>query len=102
MGATTIVEAKAVETKKGVGRVSNTPREIETETGSVTQIAQEIESGIVEEVEMNQADRKTVQGTEARAGAGIAGIETIETTREIEVEAVRVAETAATETGRTP
>ena len=47
MGTTTIAEAKAVETRKEVGRETDTAREIETETGSVTQTAQEIEIGIV-------------------------------------------------------
>jgi hypothetical protein len=35
-GTTTIVEAKAVETRKGVGRETDTTREIETVTDSVT------------------------------------------------------------------
>ena len=33
---TTIVESKAVETRKGVGRETDTMRQIKTETGSVT------------------------------------------------------------------
>jgi hypothetical protein len=41
------VEAQPVETRKGVGRETDATREIETETGSVTQTAQEIETGIV-------------------------------------------------------
>jgi hypothetical protein len=47
VGTTTIVEAKAVETRKGVGRETDTTREIEAEAGSVTQTAHEIETGIV-------------------------------------------------------
>ena len=43
-GTTTIVEATAVDTRKVVGRETDTTREIETETGSVTQTAQEIDS----------------------------------------------------------
>ena len=39
--------SKAVETRKGVGRETDTTREIEAEAGSVTQTAQEIETGIV-------------------------------------------------------
>ena len=46
-GSTTIVEAKAVEARKGDGRETDTTRERETETGSMTQTAQEIETGIV-------------------------------------------------------
>ncbi len=41
------MEAKAVETRKGVGRETDTTREIEAEAGSVTQTAHEIETGIV-------------------------------------------------------
>ncbi len=52
MGTTTIVEANAVETRKGVGRETDTTREIETEADSVM-----------------------------HTGAGIAGILTVETTR---------------------
>jgi hypothetical protein len=46
-GSTTIVEAKAVEARKGDGRGTDATRERETETGSITQTAQEIETGIV-------------------------------------------------------
>ena len=60
------------------------------------------------EAETDPTDRKTEEMTETRTG--IAGIETIETTREIQFEAVSVADTAteietetvaATETGST-
>ncbi len=40
-----------VETRKGVGRETDTTKEMETEAGSVTQTAQEIETGIVETTE---------------------------------------------------
>ena len=60
MGTTTIVEANAVETRKGVVRETDTPREIETEAGSV---------------------------------AGIAGVQTIDTTRKTETMTFSVAQT---------
>jgi hypothetical protein len=103
-----MVEAKAVETSKGVGRETDTTREKEAEAGSVTQTAQEIETGIV--AATDQTGRKTEESTAARTGAGIGGIETIETTRETEIKAFNVAQTgteietgtvAATETGST-
>ena len=123
--------AKAVETRKGVGRETDTTRGMETEAGSVKQTAQEIETGIVaatkkermpkrggpasylimsmsrtsrfwttviqessSEAETEQTDRKTEESTAARTGAGIAGIEPIETTRETEIKTFSVAETA--------
>ena len=47
-------EAKADETRKGVGRETDTTtREMETETGSVMQAAQEIETGTVAATETN-------------------------------------------------
>jgi hypothetical protein len=58
VGNTTIVEANAVETRKGVGRRIDTPREIETETGSVTQTAQEIETGIVAATETESTRKR--------------------------------------------
>ena len=94
-------------TRKGAGRETHT-REIETETGSMTQTAQEIETGIL--AETDQTGRKTEESTAARTGAGIGGIETIETVTVTEIKTVSVAETAteietgtvaATETGST-
>ena len=49
---TTIVDANAVEARKVVGRETDTSIEIETETGSVTQTAQEIETGMVAATEI--------------------------------------------------
>ena len=46
------------------------------------------------EAETDQTDRKTEERTAARKGAGIAGIETIETTRETVTKAFDVTETA--------
>ena len=47
-------EAKADKTRKGVGRETDTTtREMETETGSVMQAAQEIEIGTVAATETN-------------------------------------------------
>ena len=47
-------EEKADETRKGVGRETDTTtREIETETGGVMQAAQEIETGNVAATETN-------------------------------------------------
>ena len=40
-------EEKPVETRKGLGRETDATRETETETGGVTETAQEIETGIV-------------------------------------------------------
>ena len=81
-----------METRKGVGRETDTKREIETETGSVTQAAQEIDTGIAAVTE-----RKTEKRTEPRTGSGIAGIGTA---KEIKMEGVSVAATATeTETG---
>ena len=57
-GTTTIVEAKAVETRKGVGRETDTTREIEAEAGSVTQTAQEIETGIVAPTEKESTRKR--------------------------------------------
>ncbi len=64
MGTTTIVEAKEVETRKGVGRETDTTREIKTEVDSVM-----------------------------HTGAGVAGLQTIETTRKIETMTSSVGET---------
>jgi hypothetical protein len=86
---TTIAETNAVEKRKGVVRETDTTREIETETGTVVQAAQEIETG----AETDQTDRKT--GERMEAGAGIAGIETTETKRELEIKTVSVAGTVA-------
>jgi hypothetical protein len=63
---TTIVEANVVETRKGLGRDSDTdtPREIETETGSVTQTAQAIETGIVAATETREKVIKAVKVAE--------------------------------------
>ena len=58
VGTTTIVEAKAVETRKGVGRETDTTREIKAEAGSVTQTAQEIETGIVAPTEKKSTRRR--------------------------------------------
>jgi hypothetical protein len=58
------VEAKAEETRKGVGRETDTTREIETEAGSVM-----------------------------HTRAGVAGLQTIETTRKTETMTSSVAET---------
>jgi hypothetical protein len=91
-GTTTIVEAKAVETRKGVGREADTTREIETEAGDVTLTAQEIETGIVAATETEStrsSEAETEERTAARTGAGI---ETRET-RETEIKTVSVAET---------
>ena len=52
VGTTPIVEANE---RKGVGRQTDRHREIETETGSVTQTAQEIETGIVAATETESA-----------------------------------------------
>ena len=76
MGTTTIVEENAVETRKGVRRETDTTREIETEADSVM-----------------------------HTGAGIAGTQTMETTRETEIKTFRVAETGTemeTGTGEAP
>ena len=59
-GTTTIVEAKAVETRKGVGRETDTTREIEAEAGSVTQTAHEIETGIVAPTEKESTRNRGV------------------------------------------
>ncbi len=75
-----------METRQGVGRETDTTREIETETGSMTQTAQEIDTGIVAATE-----RKMEKRTEPRTGSGIAGIGTA---KEIEMEDVSVAATA--------
>ena len=100
-----------METRKGVGRETDTTREIETEAGSVTQTAQEIETGIVAATEKGSTrDKESEESTAARTGAGIAGIETTETARETEIKTFSVAETgteietgnvAATETNST-
>ncbi len=57
---TTIVEANAVETRKGVGRRTDTPREIETEIGSVTQTAQETEAEIVAATETESTRKRAI------------------------------------------
>ena len=57
-GTTTIVEAKAVETRKGVGRETDTTREIETQAGSVMHTAQEIETGIVAATEKDSTRKR--------------------------------------------
>ncbi len=57
-GTTTIVEATAVDTRKVVGRETDTTREIETENDSVAQTAQEIEPGIVAATETESTTRK--------------------------------------------
>ena len=58
MGTITIVEANAVKTRKGVGREADTPREMETETGSVTQTAKEIETGIAAATEKESTRKR--------------------------------------------
>ena len=69
MDTTTIVEANAVETRKGVGRRTDTPREIETETGSVTQTAQEIDTGIVAVIErVRGGSKQRVRGGRKPSG----------------------------------
>ena len=47
-----------VETRKGVGRETDTTREIEREAGSVTQTAQEIETGIVAATEKESTRKR--------------------------------------------
>jgi hypothetical protein len=49
-----------VGTRKGVGRETDTTREIETEGGSVTQTEQEMETGIVSTTEKESTPKRGV------------------------------------------
>ncbi len=63
-----------METRKGVGRETDTTREIETETGSVTQTAQKIETGVLAATETESTRRRGGDGDKARgADDGAAG-----------------------------
>ncbi len=79
-----MVETNTVEKRKGVVRETDTTREIETE--AVVQAAEEMETGV--ETDERETDRKTEERREG--GEGIAGIETTETKRDIEMKTVNV------------
>jgi hypothetical protein len=61
-----------VETREGVGRETDTPRETEIETCSVTQTEQEIETGIVTATETERTRNvEDQQGRFAGCGADV-------------------------------